>query len=313
MLKLIQNESIKIALRLRTWIMAALIVVIVLVAAIVINAHLKPNANWKQALLSQNAQAEATLSNPHVYLPPIDRSRIKAQVTINTYDIAHNLPPGHQDAWVFTIGSLSVGQIGVVFVTVLAGDIVAGEFASGTIKALLTQPVNRTRIILSKYVSVLLVTLAMFVLVLVSSIVIGGIFFGFNGVGEPLVFVNVKQMVTQMTTGSYILLGYAFALISGVMIVTIAFMISAVFRSSALAIALSIITLFVGVSLVQLLSSFTWDKYILFANTDLMQYITGGPPVAGMTMGFSIVVLAVYFIVLNAVSWRVFVQRDVSS
>ncbi len=313
MLKLIQNESIKIALRLRTWIMAALIVVIVVVAAIVINAHLKPNANWKQTLLSQNAQAEATLSNPHVYLPPIDRVRLKGQVAINTYDIAHNLPPGHQDAWVFTLGSLSVGQIGVVFVTVVAGDIVAGEFASGTIKALLTQPVNRTRIILSKYVSVLLVTLAMFVLVLVSSVVIGGIFFGFKGVGEPLVFVNAKQMVTQMTTGSFILLGYAFALISSVMIVTIAFMISAVFRSSALAIALSIITLFVGVSLVQLLSSFTWDKYILFANTDLMQYITGGPPVAGMTMGFSIVVLAVYFIVLNAVSWRVFVQRDVSS
>ncbi len=313
MLKLIQNESIKIALRLRTWIMAALIVVIVLVAAIVINAHLKPSANWKQALLSQNAQAEATLSNPHTYLPPIDRSRIKAQMAINTYDIAHNLPPGHQDAWVFTIGALSVGQIGVVFVTVLAGDIVAGEFAGGTIKALLTQPVHRTRIILSKYVSVMLVTLAMFVLVLVSSIVIGGIFFGFKGVGEPLVFVNAKQMVTQMTTGSYVLLGYALALISGVMIVTIAFMISAVFRSSALAIALSIITLFVGVTLVQLLSSFTWDKYILFANTDLMQYISGGPPVAGMTMGFSIVVLAVYFIVLNAVSWRVFVRRDVSS
>ncbi|MHB1682859.1 MAG: ABC transporter permease [Bacilli bacterium] len=313
MLKLIQNESIKIALRLRTWIMAALIVVIVVVAAVIINAHLKPSTNWKQTLLSQNSQAEAMLSQPHGNLPATARAQIKAQVAVNTYDIAHNLPPGHQDAWIFTIGALSVAQIGVVFVTVVAGDIVAGEFASGTIKALLTQPVNRTRIILSKYLSILLVTCVMFALVLVSSIIVGGIFFGMSGVGEPFVLVNAKQVVTQMTAGSYILLGYAFALISGVMIVTIAFMISAVFRSSSLAIAISIITLFVGVSLVHVLSSFSWDKYILFSNTNLMQYITGGPPVAGMTMGFSIAVLAIYFIVLNAISWRVFVQRDVSS
>jgi len=311
--RLIQNEIIKIALRMRTWIMAAIVVIIVAIAAIVIHTHLKTSTDWKQALVAQNARAEQTLHDPHTFLPPSARSQIESQVALNTYDIAHNLPPGHEDAWVFAIGALSVGQIAVVFVTVVAGDIVASEFAGGTIKALLTQPVSRRRILLSKYVAVMLYTLAMLVLVLVSSLLVGGFFFGFGGAGEPHVYANDQQTITQMATGAYILIGYAFELVAGIMTVTIAFMISAVFRSSALAIAISIVTLFVGNTLVQLLSSFSWVKYVLFANTDLMQYMTGGPTIAGMTMGFSITVMVAYFVVLNGISWLVFAKRDVSA
>lgn len=65
--------------------------------------------------------------------------------------------------------------------------------------------------------------------------------------------------------------------------------------------------------MVQVLSRFSWSKYILFANTNLKQYISGVPLVKGMTMSFSIIVLIVYFIIFNVTSLLVFNKRDVAA
>ncbi|MBB5324649.1 ABC-type transport system involved in multi-copper enzyme maturation permease subunit [Anoxybacillus tepidamans] len=56
-----------------------------------------------------------------------------------------------------------------------------------------------------------------------------------------------------------------------------------------------------------------WAKYILFANTNLAQYIDGTPLVKGMTMPFSLAVLLVYFVAFNAVTWWTFQKRDVAA
>jgi ABC-2 type transport system permease protein len=66
---------------------------------------------------------------------------------------------------------------------------------------------------------------------------------------------------------------------------------------------------------------YTWVKYLLFANTDLSVYMTGGmsddmsgghPLVAGMTLGFSISILVAYWLVFYAVSWLLFTKRDIA-
>ena len=61
-----------------------------------------------------------------------------------------------------------------------------------------------------------------------------------------------------------------------------------------------------------LLSKYSWVKYVLFANTDLTQYVRGVPIVAGMTMKFSLIVLTVYFVFFMATSWVFFSRRDVT-
>ncbi len=60
-----------------------------------------------------------------------------------------------------------------------------------------------------------------------------------------------------------------------------------------------------------MLSRFNWSKYILFANTDLTQYSTGKPLVEGMTIEFSIIVLIVYFVIFNVISYIGFTKRDI--
>ncbi|WP_373231940.1 hypothetical protein [Cohnella sp.] len=101
--------------------------------------------------------------------------------------------------------------------------------------------------------------------------------------------------------------------VSTIIFVTMAFMISSAFRSSAMAIGFSIFVLFAGAIFLELLQPYAWSKYMLFANIDLSQHLSGRPYQEGMTFSFSIMVLTVHFIIFNLTAWLVFTRRDVAS
>lgn len=190
-----------------------------------------------------------------------------------------------------------------VFSVVIASEIVAGEFTWGTIKLLLIRPATRSKILLSKYIAVLIFLMFLLAIVLASSALFGLILFGVSGTNEA------------GTGFGDIFRTYGFKLIDLVMNVTFAFMISTVFRSSALAIALSFIIMFASGTIMTVLIAlkYTWAKYILFANTDLSVYFGGRkPPVEGMTLGFSITMLLVYYAVFVGLAWTIFRERDVA-
>jgi ABC-2 type transport system permease protein len=91
-------------------------------------------------------------------------------------------------------------------------------------------------------------------------------------------------------------------------------MISAVFRNSSLAIGLASFLMFTGSQITMLLANkYEWAKYSLFANTNLMQYIDRVPPVEGMTMSFSIMMLFVYFLAFYILAWWIFKKRDIAA
>ncbi len=93
-----------------------------------------------------------------------------------------------------------------------------------------------------------------------------------------------------------------------------AFMISAVFRNSSLATGLSIFLLFMGGTITAIIATkYSLAKYILFANTDLTQYMDGAPLVEGMTAGFSIIMLLIYFGVFQLLAFLVFTRRDIAA
>jgi ABC-2 type transport system permease protein len=81
-----------------------------------------------------------------------------------------------------------------------------------------------------------------------------------------------------------------------------------------MATGLSIFLLFMGGTITSLIASrYDWAKYILFANTDLTQYFDGIPLVKGMTVGFSVFMLLIYFFVFQLLAFRVFTKRDVAA
>ncbi|MEK8132395.1 ABC transporter permease [Paenibacillus filicis] len=190
-----------------------------------------------------------------------------------------------------------------IFSVIVAGDIVASEFSWGTIKLLLIRPASRSKVLASKLVAVLLFTLCLLALHFIFSYFTGLLLFG---AGAPLIPGESIGAITRT---------YLLDTVSIVMTVLLAFMISAAFRSSSLAIGLSIFLLLTkdGVVLVLSKLKYEWIKYFLFANTDLLPYVTGGQPLFDdMTLGFSVTVIIVYAILFYLIAWLLFTKRDVA-
>lgn len=186
-----------------------------------------------------------------------------------------------------------------IFSIIVAGDIVSSEFGWGTIKLLLIRPISRSKVILAKYIAVLIFILFFLLTLFIFSYLFGLVFF--NGGDSTLTLKDV-------------LIEYAYNLPDLIMGFTIAFMISTIFRSSALSIGLGIFLMTVGAGLiVGLLSRYEWAKYILFFNTNLKQYRNDSPMIEGMTMGFSITMLIIYYVVFMALSFWIFNKRDVTN
>lgn len=202
-----------------------------------------------------------------------------------------------------------------IFTVVVSAETVAGEFTSGTIKLLLIRPWSRSKILLSKYISVMLFALALTALLFVLSFGVNALLFGMGGARD--VILSDLGTNRDMSPFSYMLSYYAFEFISLIMIVTVSFMISTVFRSGGLAIGLSLFFLMGGsvVTLLLMQLDYAWIDYLLLIHLNLTNYLIepGFQPRDGVTLGFSLAVLAVYYVLIVALTWLVFNKRDVAT
>ncbi len=199
-----------------------------------------------------------------------------------------------------------------IFTVVVAASSVAEEFTSGTIKLLLIRPWSRSKILLSKYISILCFVVVQALLLLISTLLINWLCFGMLASSDIQHSIPVTPGTSPLT---YILQYYALTLLSSVMTVTLAFMISTIFRSNGLAIGLALFLQLIVNNFMMLLAlvKYKWVDYVLFMHLNLTQYLSGGPMREGMTLGFSLSVLGVYYVVFMALTWYVFNKRDVAS
>ncbi|QYR20597.1 ABC transporter permease [Paenibacillus sp. sptzw28] len=200
-----------------------------------------------------------------------------------------------------------------IFTVVASADSVAGEFSSGTIKLLLIRPWSRSKILLSKYVSLLLFALLMTIVLFLLSLFVNIFLFGYDGSSDAVS--RVLGVNRDLPPLAYMLLYYVYQSVALVITVTLSFMLSTIFRSGGLAIGLSLFVLLAGGTITGLLSmlDYSWIKYILFINMNLTQYLNQTPTIQGMTLGFSLSVLAVYYAVFIALTWLIFNKRDVAA
>jgi ABC-2 type transport system permease protein len=307
---LLLNENMKIYRRLRTWILVAALIVITATTLILIH-NTQPKGDWKTNVQHNIDNDNRRLQRPDL---PADRKlELENELKVNQYQLDHNQPPTDQSLWGGVLNSARLIALVTIFTVIIAAESVAGEFSTGTIKLLLINPASRSKILLSKYISVLTFSVLLLLLLFGTAFLTSGLLEGFGNVSGPYIYASSDGIVHAVNMVGYVLRTYGYQCVELILIVTMAFMISAVFRSSSIAIGLSIGLMFIGTAIAGFLSRYSWAKYYLFENTDLTQYLNGSPMIAGMTLQFSIIVLIGYFIIFNILSWIVFSKRDVTA
>jgi ABC-2 type transport system permease protein len=188
-----------------------------------------------------------------------------------------------------------------LFIIPIAGTIVSSEFEQGTATFLLIRPAKRSKILLSKYITTLLFGLYLIGIYFILSFLIGILLLGFTDMGA------VNGLIQKVS------INYANCLVEVLMVSTLAFAISTISKNSVIAIGFTMLLLFGGNTIVQLLSSNKLElgKYIVFANTDLGQYFISKPPFNGMSLLFSLIILILYLSIYLGSSWIFFQRKDI--
>jgi ABC-2 type transport system permease protein len=198
----------------------------------------------------------------------------------------------------------NLADFAALFTILAAAGSVASEFSSGTIKLLLIRPYSRAEILLSKYVAVQMYGLVMLLTVLLSTFTAGALLLGLDGANQIYHGgVSRVELVLRSAGANFVEL---------FVLSTLAFMFSTVLRSNATAIGISVLLLLAGPQFAYMVQDYSWSSYTLFANTDLIAYTLDQPYKDGMTIGFSLSVLAAHVIVFVLLAWGVFQRRDVA-
>ncbi|ANU22023.1 ABC transporter permease [Planococcus donghaensis] len=312
-MNLIWNEQIKLYAQKSTWVMFIVILAIAIGGGLLTKfmgeeADFKEYGdNWRTELQEENAQLLAEMENDE-FIQSINQPMIEE----NNYYLENDIKPAPYDGWEYVLENSVLSSLISLFTIVVAAGIISNEFKWGTIKLLLIRPISRTKILFSKYLSVLVFALTLLLFLLVTSWMTGTVLFGLNGWNPSLVQRQIEGFV-QVGVFGEIVEAYGYSLVTLVMMATFAFMISAIFRSSGMAIGLAIFLMMAGNTIVVFFAQYDWAKYILFANTNLKQYVAGGMPInEDMTLTFSVVVLLVYFVVFLGAAWTAFTKRDIA-
>lgn len=311
MIKLLQNENMKIYNKIGTWVMVAILLMMVTVMGFLIKEDYKEvnNEDWREEV-SRSIEHSKTLLKDNS-LPKSVRLDYEKDIAIKEYRLENDITPNELNTlWGFVVETTILVEVISVFVIIVAAGILANEFSSGTIKLLLTRPISRGKIMLSKYLASFVYALFMILILFLYSFILGSFLFGFESFGNKYLLFK-DGTVTEVSILLHIFDKYLLNSVSLLLMVTFAFMLSSIFKNNAFSIGISIFLLFVGQNIVLVFSDYNWVKYILFANTNLAQYTENTPIVEGMTLEFSLIVLAIYFLLFNFISWLMFTKRDI--
>lgn len=241
-------------------------------------------------------------------------SPLERQLQILRYRVDHHLPEKDTSlCWPFVTlaGTLCISLISLFSLIVGAGS-VAGEYSDGTMKLLIPRPYKRWKILLAKLLATIGYAVCLLVAGYLAALLCGGILFGFGGAGTLVVGSNGTAAYAAPAFLHSLML-YFLGTPGLLVTISLAFMLSCLIRSRAVAVGVSMLVSLVGGNIITLLSLFGagWVKYTVFVNMNLTSYYTQGIVIEGTGVPFTLLMMAVYLALFLFTAFFTFQKRDV--
>lgn len=208
-----------------------------------------------------------------------------------------------------------------IVIVIIAGGIVANEFQKETIRLLVIRPNKRWKIILSKFLAVVTITLGLALITYIASFITNGIVYGFSEYLIP----DLQVVGSKIVKENFILnsIGNTLFLLIPIIFVGLgAFFLSTITNNTAFSVGFSIFILMGSDLAIMILSiigfpfvdltflpymDFTQfiDKMKLFSNCNMYE--------AYYTLKEAILVLTIWGVVIYTISNIVFSRRDIKN
>ena len=204
----------------------------------------------------------------------------------------------------------------IVFIIMIAGAIVSDEFSKGTIKSLLIVPHDRSKILLSKYIAVMISLVLFITFLFVAQLLVGGIILGFSSLNIPAVVYNLTDKnIEVLNIFSYFLFNLVANLPQIILLATLAFAVSVILNSTAAAITIT----FCGMIAADMINGIAYSynikllNYFVTTNWDFTTYLFGGTSIYGVTLGHSMLICLTYLVIMLVITFMVFKNKDIKN
>jgi ABC-2 type transport system permease protein len=323
--KLIENEMMKLIAKKRLVVIALIIGVLVILftyaqyKTVQTQREKLGTSDWRTILQQQIIDTQNRLSSSRISAEWKKQLQISLQQ--QQYYLNHNINPSEPGAPTFVRMFLenSIDLFIPLMVMVIASDLVSSEHSLGSIKLLLTRPVRRWRVLLSKYITL---CLAISLIVFISGFLaylLSGVVFGYKGWQAPILTgFSVTESglntatVKLLDTWQYLLMDFGLVWFVAIVVGTLSFMLSVLIRSTAAGMGVMLAALISGAILSNMVSSWHSAKYFFMVNLRLTDYLKGtAPPIEGMTLSFSLIDLLVWWAAALFVAFLFFTKKDV--
>lgn len=199
-----------------------------------------------------------------------------------------------------------------LLVALVTGDLVSGETASGTIRFLLTRPASRTKILLAKWISGLLYTLLLLILLGIMALFVSSFIFGTG----DLMSLNSEGLTVIRADDINWRWAYSFliAMLSLSVVATLSIMLSVIMDNSITPIVsvMAIIIIFTIIWMFDL-PSFDVIKPFLFTTHMIAWKNLFEDPIPKSDILFSVGVLITHIIIFLSVSIYFFNRKDITN
>ena len=328
---LIENEALKILRRKRFRIV---LIVLAAILSLVVFAQDRqrrnqrrdnPTLDWRAGVEKRATELERRMNERRV--PENFKRWMRYESGRLRYHLSKNLNPNEITGPIFTRAFAGVGSVLLIplLVAVFGADLVSSEFAEGTITLLLTRPVSRWKVLLSKVVAMGLFTTLTLLAAFFLAWGISGVAFGWSGWGAPILtgfrlggaspaagFDLSGVRMVALWQDAFAAWGLAW--FSALAVGSITLLLSVVFRSAAAAMGTMMATLVGGTILSRIASDWDGAKWFFVTNLPLPDYYAGLPtPFEGMTLAFSVWVLFGWALAALAAAFVLFTRRDVTA
>ncbi len=320
MLKLIENELIKIFKRKNIYILLSIGILIIvgynLFQKIMIFNDIDIGKQYQRAYsndtfflenynqLNLNEDYENIVERVHLEKYAIE-NKIQYNILLNSQN---NNAPIPADARILLMQIFNNFDIVIIFIVIyLSSIIISEEFHNGTIKNLLTKPHTRIKILLSKILTNTLIIIFVIIFMILFQYLLGGLLFGFNSYSlEAIRYNSFTQSIETMNLIKYMLLIILSKMFMYLLLSSISLLFGIITNNIALDILISL-GIYIISTFKTLINNVT--KYLFIYNWDISNYLFTTDILIKQSLIISTISLLLIFLLLITI----FKNKDIKN
>lgn len=203
----------------------------------------------------------------------------------------------------------------IILILIVASTIMSEEINTGTIKLLLIKPYSRGKILLSKYLSIIIFMLFIIMYLILLQILIGGYIFGFSSLDIPVIVYNFNKLeIVEYNIFVYMIIRIITKLPLLIMISTISFGLGTIINNIALSITVPLfIYIFTPtINYLILNNKINIFKYLVNINWEFNNYLFGkNIEIEDLNFKISLIIWITYYIIIMIFTYINFKRKNI--